>query len=56
MLLLQKPKSFDNLVKVSSKQNIMLQDNGFNPSYKWMGYFYYIKNESIINLIRKEEN
>ena len=35
MLLLQKPKSFNNLVQVTNEQNLILQDNGFSPVYKW---------------------
>ena len=50
-MLLQEPKSFDNLVKVTNKQNEYLQDNGFSPAYKWQGYFYYIKSENLLKIL-----
>ena len=51
MLLLQKPKSFNNLVQVTNEQNLILQDNGFSPVYKWQGNFYYIKSNELVKFL-----
>lgn len=53
MLLRQNPKSFDNLIKVTSAQNTYLQDNGFSPSYLWEGNFYYIKSNELLLILEK---
>lgn len=53
MLLLQKPKSFNNLVQVTNEQNLILQDNGFSPSYLWKGNFYYIKSDELLLILEK---
>lgn len=52
-MLLQEPKSFDNLIRVTNDINIKLQYNGFSPSYRWKGYFYYIKQPELIELINR---
>lgn len=53
MLLRQKPKSFDKLIKVTKEQNTTLQMNNYSPSYLWEGNFYYIKSNELLLILEK---
>lgn len=54
MIKRETPSNLQNYLMVDSATSYILHSNGFIPKYINESGIYYIKNEKIVNFIRKE--
>lgn len=55
MIIRQQPTDVENYLVVDKTASYNLIINGFEPLYMWRNYYYYKKNEKLLNFLRKGE-